>query len=427
MRILLFFILFAPLLWAEGIVSAYAVNMKTGGVVLDTNRETSVIPGSCLKIATTGAALHLLGPESHFYTTLEIDGEIEGGILHGNVWICGGGDPCLGSDRVTPSLSWNEQLSLWADEIGKLGIREIRGRVIADATRWEKAQAVPSWLWEDLGNYYGAGASALTFHENSYTVDFAPGEREGDPAPVIRTTPMMVHRIQSEVTTGPVGSGDQACIYGTEYALAQVIRGTVPAGVKTFSIRGAIPDAAFTCGKLLTRVLEQRDVRVSHENLQGVRRAVHTRESPDLKSIVYWTNQKSINLYAEHLLKKLGEQMLQDGSTVSGVKATMDFWRTQGVELTQMADGSGLSRKNLASAQQLVGILLKMAASPHFAVFFDSLPEIKEGVKAKLGGMSLVGGYVGYKGDIAFAIIVNNEPDRAKIRQTLHSLIDGLR
>ena len=116
-----------------------------------------------------------------------------------------------------------------------------------------KGAAVPSWGWEDLGNYYGAGASALTFHENLYTLYFQPGV-EGTAAKVLRIEPEMpALQLQNEVTTGPPGSGDRACIYGMEYALTQVVRGTVPAGVAEFSIKGSIPDPAAFTATLLER------------------------------------------------------------------------------------------------------------------------------------------------------------------------------
>ena len=56
------------------------------------------------------------------------------------------------------------------EAIQKQGITAVDGKVMGDDSLWEKSRTVPSWAWEDVGNYYGAGASALTFHENNYTL-----------------------------------------------------------------------------------------------------------------------------------------------------------------------------------------------------------------------------------------------------------------
>src|SRR5579872_6958029 len=85
----------------NGVFSIYAVD-GDGTVLIDEHGDTAVVPASCLKIVTTGAALFILGPESRFETILEYDGEIKENTLHGNLYIRGGGDPTLGSDRFVP-------------------------------------------------------------------------------------------------------------------------------------------------------------------------------------------------------------------------------------------------------------------------------------------------------------------------------------
>lgn len=417
------FLIFSTSLWGKATVSAYAVNMRTKEVVLDLQSDTSLIPASCLKIVTTGAALHLLSSDSDFQTTLEIDGTIEEGILQGNVWIRGGGDPCLGAD------AWEAQIDTWALAIQEMGIQKIRGRIIGDASRWERPQVPPSWSWEDLGNYYGAGASALSFHENAYTIYFAPGKKEGDSATILRTSPTILQTIQNEVKTGSVGSGDRACIYGSEFSTVQAIRGTVPAGISEFSIKGSIPDAGALCEKLLSQALLNKGIQIKQMSLTSAKRSViHITHSPKIREIIHLTNQRSMNLYAEHLLKKMGEEMHNDGSTASGIKAVLDFWQMQGIDMEgfNMVDGSGLSRKNFITTKHLTAMLAKMKQSPHFSLFFDSLTQVKEGIYAKSGSMSFIKGCVGYKGDIAFAILTNYFIDRQQMQQTIDQLLDEL-
>ena len=105
----------------------------------------------------------------------------------------------------------------------------------------EKALAAPSWSWEDLGNYYGAGACALSFHENFYTLYFKPA-KEGDKAEIVRQDPPISNlSFQNEVTTGAVGSGDNACVYGAEFSPVQYVRGTVPLASRSSPSRDRFP------------------------------------------------------------------------------------------------------------------------------------------------------------------------------------------
>lgn len=413
-----FMILFSvrPLVGGDlehALVSIYAVHCGTGKVLMDQNSERSLIPASCMKVVTTAAALHVLGAGYRFETHLEYDGHINQSILHGNIYISGGGDPCLGSDRIVGSLPWKQQIETWADAIHKMGVQKIRGKIIGDASRWEKALAVPSWEWEDLGNYYGAGACALTFHENLYSLYFKPAEKVGDPAQIVRTEPPLEHiNFHNEVTTGPEGSGDQACIYGSEFSPHASVRGTIPAQIEEFTIKGSIPDPPAFCAALLTKELSARGITVDHENLEqpATRFTLHTTYSPTLGDIVYWANQKSINLYTEHLLKKMGETSTQMGSTASGIDSVARFLEEHHIDSNglHIADGCGLSRKNFLTVQQLVVVLLLMKKSEHFPVFYDSLPQITENIRAKSGSQSFIRGYAGYVGEIAFAILINN-------------------
>ncbi len=382
-----------------------------------------MVPASCLKVVTTAAALHLLGPESRFQTHLAYDGVVQNGVLKGNLYIIGGGDPCLGSDRIAGSLSWEKQVEAWALAVQNFGISQIEGKVIGDASNWETALAAPGWTWEDLGNYYGAGASALSFHENMYFLYLKPSSETGEGVSILKMDPNISGLVlKNEVLTGPEGSGDRACIYGSEFSHEQYIRGTIPAGVSEFSIKGTIPDPGFFCAGLLSELLKQKGVQVLEQTVPVREKKVfYTTNSPTVAEIVHLINQKSINLYAEHLLKKMGEVSEGEGSTKAGVRAVQKFLQKKGVDSSGMSleDGSGLSRKNLITAQQLVAILIQMKNSKLFPVFFESLPEERKGIRAKSGSMSLIKGYVGYSNDIAFAILINQCTNSKFIKEKL--------
>lgn len=419
-RVLIFVFSISFLLGVDhGIKAIYAVDTKTGEVIIDENGGLSLVPASSMKVVTTAAALHLLDPEATFETTLLYDGNIDEGILFGNIYIVGGGDPTLGSDRFAP---WKQQIDRWVEAIASLGIRQIRGMIIADASRWEKGEPRLSWMIEDVGNYYGAAASALSFHENSFTLVFRPG-KVNESATIIRTDPPMLSLlINNEVKTGPAGSGDMATILKSGK-----VRGTIPAGVEEFAIQGAVVDPSLLCVELLSQALTLRGISIDRQQIDAHDKKVviDTTISPPMKEIIYWTNQKTINLYADHLLKKIGETELHEGTTDAGIKAVRTFLQSQGIGLDgfNMDDGSGLSRKNLITPKQLVAILEKVKQSKHFPYFLASLPKIGEKSQAKSGSMSLVKCYAGYCGDIAFAVMLNNFLDRQTANTRMNEAI----
>lgn len=430
MKKIVFFCLFLISLEARGdlfdhaTVSYYAVHMPSGKVLLDQNSDKSLVPASCMKLVTTGAALSLLGSESVFQTDLAYDGFIDKeGVLQGDLYVVGGGDPSLGSDRF--GSSYQKQLSIWVSAVIAAGIKKINGKIVGDPSIWEEPMAVPSWQWEDLGNYYGAGASGLSFHENMYFLFLKSGSEIGEAASLLRTDPDMSCLIlKNQAKTAARGSGDQVVIYGSEVSFEQKILGTMPIGEDFFVVKGAIPNPSILVSLLLKAELQKCGILVLEESLENKKEktVIHTTYSPCLSEIVYETNQNSINLFAEHLLKKMG-----GGSLSGGIKKVFDFWREQSIDVEgfYMADGSGLSRKNLITTKQLVSMLLFMNKSKEFSSFKDSL--VKTGsVSGKSGFMSLIRAYSGYVNDIAFCIIINQCPDGAITKCKIQEFINSL-
>lgn len=424
----------------------YAQSVQDGKVIADYNGSASLTPASTMKVVSTAAALSILGPNFTFTTQLQYDGSIINGVLKGNLYIMGGGDPTLGSSRKDIGTPYKTLIQQWVSAIKKLGITKIEGAVIGDASFFDEEMASPKWLWEDLGNYYGAGASGLTFHDNRFKVRFNSGGKEGDATTITSIEPEapglnMVNR----VTAGPKGSSDNAYIYGVPYNGNYYVRGTIPPGENGYPVKGAAPDPAWFAAHNLRLALTDADVNIEGGAatiqqlvLAGTyryakRSTLHTHQSPPLHEIVYWTNKQSINLYAEHLLKMMGKKKYGVASFEKGIQAVRSFWEARGVPLNGfvMYDGSGLSPANLITPVQLSSMLRKYTFDPNYQYLFKSLPvaglstddgflksfmngtAADEKMHAKSGYLSNNRGYTGYvytrsKRLVSFTILVNN-------------------
>jgi D-alanyl-D-alanine carboxypeptidase/D-alanyl-D-alanine-endopeptidase (penicillin-binding protein 4) len=422
------------------------MDATTGELLHDHNGAATLVPASTLKTVTSGAALGILGEDYTFKTNLEHDGTIVDGVLKGNVFIRGGGDPTLGSSRFSWGTDMKGVFAIWIEQLKRKGIRSIEGMIIGDAEAFEEAMLPATWNWGDIGNYYGAGACGLTFIENTYEVFFKSNGKVGGPAEFLRTEPQIPGmQFVNEMKTGAAGSGDNGYIYGAPFTDLRYLRGTIPQGGTEFSIKGSIPDPALFAAHCLKHALDSagisvggkaetvRRLRLDGKMPDSPRQVVYVHQSPALKDILYWLNKKSINLYAEHLLKTVGMVKYRDGSVEGGAKAVADYWAAKGVDVggLHQHDGSGLSRYNGVTAMQLTKMLQVNAQQKYFDAFYNSLPiaglssdpgtmksmcsntAAANNVRAKSGFISRVRCYTGYVSTksgrrLCFAMMANN-------------------
>ena len=119
------------------------------------------------------------------------------------------------------------------------------------------------------------------------------------------------------------------------------------------------------------RIINEENELLPNTNL--IRIATFT--SPSLKEIVTATNQKSLNLYAETILKTIAKEKSSSASTENGLKIIYDYWPKRGVNLTgfYMNDGSGLSRHNAISPYHFTQIMYAISKENYYATFKNSL------------------------------------------------------
>lgn len=440
-----------------GISVKYADN---GMLITEYNSKQALATASVMKLVTTATAWLTLGESFRFITLLQYDGEIVNGVLQGNLYIRGGGDPTLGSDKFNDT-KLDKLLPAILYVIQQKGIQTIQGDIIADDTLFETSMAPATWNWGDLGNYYGAGASGLSIFDNLYYIYFNAGSQAGDSTHLLKVEPEIPGlELVNEVTSGKKGSGDNAYVFGAEYTYLRYVRGTIPAGETNFSIKGSIPDPPFYAAWLLKEYFNQQGIAVQGKptttRLMNMKRLPVTAlserkelgeiKSPSLMSIIQQTNVYSNNLYAEHLHKALGVKFFGKGSNFNGNEAIKQFWVKRGLNADGwiIADGSGLSRSNAVSADNLTALLVQLPKEKGFENFYQTLPiagktgtmrsigkgtVLENNLRAKSGSMSLIRGYAGYvknpKGrEIAFAILFNNFTCESKeIKEIIETLM----
>lgn len=430
-------------------VGLAVVDVESGRVLSEHRGGKSAVPASALKLTTTATALAVLGSEYKFETQLCYTGRIIGEELRGDLVVVGGGDPTLGAGRPEGALELDALLARWVGAVRAAGIRRITGGVVADESLQPGAEPNANWQWDDIGNYYGAGAGALIIRENAYDLRLTRTARQGARPAIASVTPGGIPLTWTNLLrSGAPNSGDQAYIFGAPGTYERVVRGTIPAGRGTFKIKGSLPDPASAAATWLREALVEGGVEVAGEASAAQSRVatagtLDTYYSPRLVDIAQLTNFKSVNLYAEALYRALGRRwqtLAADGSPDDGAtgERLVDYWTERGVDgagWTQN-DGSGLSPKNQITPLQLARVLRAAAdyGLPATVPRVGSEGTVRrllrgdaraKRLRAKSGTLSNVRALAGYATradgtEVAFVAVVNNHGGKgSRIRRAL--------
>ena len=376
---------------------------RDGRTLCSYNPELRLMPASNLKLVTTGTALHAFGPDYRFPTELGYTGEIRDGVLVGDVYIIGHGDPTIGSrDSIatdTGRLFW-----LWKSLLRKAGIQAIDGRIVGHGAAYEGNLEHQSWSYDDLGTYYGSGSNALCFYQNA--IDFqVKAAAEGQPVQLQQTypeTPWM--HLENHALTGGAGTGNSLYLYTTDLAPYSEMRGSFATDRPSKTEHFANKFGALTCAYYFWKNLQDtgwnvtggyadidRNGRIRGADFVPREKAAEPRvvgqtQSAPLSEIARITNVRSDNFYAEALLRAMGEQATRIALYDSCLVAQREVLEDLGVAGgdIRIADGSGLSRMNYLSPEWLVSYLQAMQKSPAFGAFLASLPTPGEGTLSAL-------------------------------------------
>lgn len=400
----------------QAIVGVSVKRLSDGETICDWQAEQSMAPASLLKLISTFLALEERGGDFRYETTVGYSGVLlPSGDLRGDLVVVPGGDPSLESaffaDR--PFLSRVVQV------VQAAGIRRICGAVKVLPARSDMT-APGGWLWEDLGNYYGATYQTFNYRDNSYRLTFQSGKSGAVARLVAVEPPLPGVEFDNRVITDRRGKND-VWIYGAPGSGRLLVRGTVTGTPARYAARGAMPDPARVFEAEMTALLEQEGVVVDEEKYTEKKMTVLYRHlSPELKELVYYANKRSVNLLAEAAGRLVApadswEEAVAEKLGALGIS-------TSGIRL---ADACGLSPLNAIPPVVLTDLLIRAASSPDFLAslpqggvdpglaVYAQHPLLNRQLQAKTGSFTGVRGLAGYlttrQGTtLAFTVMVNH-------------------
>jgi D-alanyl-D-alanine carboxypeptidase/D-alanyl-D-alanine-endopeptidase (penicillin-binding protein 4) len=432
--------------YASATWGVLAISLDRGDTLLVRNPDLPMLPASNLKVLTSAAALHRLGPDYRYTTWLLSTGPVEDGVLRGDLILYGTGDPGF-SERYHPSA--DVPLEELAAQLEAAGIREIDGRVVGDGTLFPGRLIAEGWEPTDLNEWFTAPSGALAYNENIVAVRVSPAE-VGSPPEIVTVPPHVGLILANEAMT--VGGRARHPLWLLRDTPDQPIRavGELSSTARDVWREMTVRNPALAASHALTHVLRSRDIVVRgypaaverpQESLvtsgrvwtgSDSLRVLASFRSPPLSEYLRAVNQRSHNLYADLLLRTLGHLEEGDGSFTGGGRAVKRFLvETVGIPEDQvvLADGSGLSSLNRISPGGLVATLQYMEGTPEWSALWETLPEAGSralfrrmirtpasgNLRAKTGTMHRVSGLSGMvttrSGErVVFSILGNDLP-----------------
>ena len=420
-------------------IGVHVLELASGETAYSYNASTQRILASNTKIVTSAAALDRLGPGYFFETQILARGKIEGEVLRGDLAILGGGDPNL-SGRQYQGDAYGP-FREWARALRRLDIRRVDGDLFLVHGLFDSDFVHADWPRNQLTRWYEAPVAALSFNDNCVLVKVEPGTRSGGAARVETVPPLPLFQVENSASTTSRGNQQWLDIGrkqqpGEENTLT--VRGKIYQRSDPYDKWVAVADPVAFFGAALEQALAEEGIEIAGRVVaaaeltrsEAVWRRVLTHRT-DLLTVLEVVNKRSQNFYAESVLKLLGAEQCGDGSWLGGVRAVQEFLDELGLVpgSYRLADGSGMSRNNRFTPEQMTKILHSMFNHTWGAEYVSTLPHSGErglrwsrrladppyrgNVMAKTGylnGVSTLSGYAKARSGkvYAFSILMNS-------------------
>ncbi|MCA9537328.1 MAG: D-alanyl-D-alanine carboxypeptidase/D-alanyl-D-alanine-endopeptidase [Myxococcales bacterium] len=419
-----------PLLQREALKGArisILVERDAGGPpVLSVNPDLRLHPASNTKLATTAAALSILGPSFQWSTDLAAEGYADG--VADKLYLVGRGDPRFVSE------------SLWklVDDAQVAGLTRVKGDLIVDDTYFTADRMAPGFDEKDQDDAYRAATGAMSLNFNSVVIEVRPGAKVGAPVRVRLRPDSGYVELVNTATTSAKGRQRVTIRARAKGQRTQVtVSGKLPQKHAGLTVRRRIDNPPLFAGMAARHYLERAGIKVDGEVTVG--RAPEKRKrlarviSPTLGEAIGDINKLSNNFMAEHLVRTLGAEKGTAGDWKAGAAVVRRFLEDEvGLRGFHYINGSGLFGDTAFSARDMVTILRHMAqrrpALPEYAASLaiggadGTLRRRTRGlrvgaVRAKTGtldGVICLSGYLTFADDStgAFSMLMNDVPGR---------------
>ena len=425
------------------IAGVMVVRLADSSVLAERNSSVLLHPGSNMKLLTTGAALAVLPPDFTFRTTVWSDPVIDDGVLSGNLYVVGGGDPLLDSTAVDSI----------AGMAAAAGIRRVEGDLVADLSLFDTLSWGRGWMWDDEPDPDEGFISPLSFNGSSAAVVVSPGARAGDGVSCTVFPDPGFFEIGNDASTVPRGAADSLVVTRMRGFDRIVVGGTLAAGAQPETTVVSVRRPALHFLHALRERLIARGIPVGGGLLAGRASGPERLGTIEhgLRAVVTRINKLSDNLAAESLLKTLAARLSgEPGTAELGLDAVKGYLASAGIDPASviLADGSGVSWYDAVTPADIVAVLRdQYSRASTFPSFFASLPRAgddgtlasrmagtaaEDRVSAKTGTLTGVSALSGYATTlthdlIAFSIVLNHFPGKPReLRALQDSVLNDL-
>ena len=295
-------------------VNALVVDAATGTSLYASGAGQEAIPASTTKLFTAAAALKALGPERRFDTKIVGTAPVANGVLDGDLVVVGGGDPTLTNDATPESYPAPATLASLARRVRKAGVRKVTGDLVVDASVFDGPGLAPGW-------------------KPTYVT-------EGSVAPI----------------RGFLVDGGRVRIDDDE-------RNSQPDLAGAVKLRAYLRKAGIKIGDGLRRGNAPQDAT-----------DIATVSSPPVAALVERMLLRSDNELAESLARHVAIERGLPNDFAGVAQAVPATVRELGVQAPTLYDGSGLSRLNRVTPDQLVALVAAATRDDRYSALVTGLP-----------------------------------------------------
>ena len=409
---------------------------------LSLHANAEMNPASVMKLITTSAGLSLLGPDFTWRNKVWVDGPVKEGVLQGNLYLKGSGDPKLVVERLQ---------SLLQDVMAK-GLREVKGDIILDGSVFDLPNQNPASFDDEPLRPYNVAPQGLLLNFNAMLFKFTPDTARGE-AKVESEPPLANVQWPSSVPLSAGPCQDWRAQLRADFSKADSVRfnGTYPKACGEQKWPVAYVEPPSFAPRMVQAMWRQAGGQLKGQVRHGLMPAQvtlwHEAPSLPLSDVVADINKFSNNVMAQQLFLTLSSQQ-GAGNFAASKQVVLQWWAKNmpGHKAPVFENGSGLSREERSSAQALTA-LLQLAAQSNYAIALqnslaiagvdgtvvrmkDRLPNSVVIGRAKLKSGSLrdvasLAGYVeGLSGQSYAFVVIVNHPNANATRPALDKLLE---